>query len=206
MTPVLLAIHHFRGPLRWSRWKEAAGLLVVTVCLVPLVTRIGTSMLFLIHPLLIWAALRFQLIGSSLCALFASVMATVAATDRAGPFQGLAREEVLIGLQAFNGTVALPSLLLSAVITEQLDTRRSVERACQKLVEVLEHLTAGESAPGRSLLDRGGTQRAEVDPDWDERGTGKWTTRRGTGARSTGKRGTGSPGAAFTCAVTRRPP
>ncbi|MGJ3562176.1 MASE1 domain-containing protein [Streptomyces sp. INA 01156] len=147
MTPVLLAIHHFRGPLRWSRWKEAAGLLVVTVCLVPLVTRIGISMLFLIHPLLLWAALRFQLIGSSLCALFASVMATVAATDRAGPFQGLAREEVMIGLQAFNGTVALPSLLLSAVITEQLDTRRSVERACQELVEVLEHLTAGESAP-----------------------------------------------------------
>lgn len=80
---------------------------------------------------------------------------------------------------------------LSAVITEQLNTRRSVERARQELVEVLEHLTAGESAPGRSLLDKSGTQRAEVGPDWDERSTGEWTTRRGTGEQSTGKRGTG---------------
>jgi len=84
---------------------------VVTVGLVPLVTRIGISMLFLICPLSVWAALRFQLIGSSLCALFASVMATVAATDRAGPFQGLSREEVMIDLQVFNGAVALTSLL-----------------------------------------------------------------------------------------------
>jgi hypothetical protein len=50
-----------------------------------------------------------------------------------------------VKLQAFNGTMALTALLLSAVITEQRNTRRSVERACQELVEVLEHMTAGES-------------------------------------------------------------
>lgn len=186
VTPVLLAIHHLRGPLRWSRWKGATVLAVVAVGLVPLATRIGISMLFLVYPLLIWAALRFQLIGSSLCALFASVMAPVAAADRAGPFQGLSREEVMINLQVFNGAVALTSLLLSAVITGQCNTRRSVERACQGLVEVLEHLTAGENAPGRPLLGKDGTQRAEVDPDWDGRSTGEWTTRRGTGERGTG--------------------
>ncbi|MFF9204943.1 hypothetical protein ACF1AE_24605 [Streptomyces sp. NPDC014986] len=50
----------------------------------------------------------------------------------------------MISLQAFDGALALTALLPSAVIAEQRNTRRSVERACQELVEVLEHLTAGE--------------------------------------------------------------
>ncbi len=57
------------------------------------------------------------------------------------------RVEVMIKLQAFNGTMALTALLLSAVIMEQRNTRRSVERACQELVEVLEHLTADDNRP-----------------------------------------------------------
>lgn len=75
----------------------------------------------------------------------------------------------------------------------QRNTGRSVELACQELVQVLEHLTAGESTPGRPLLDRGGTQRAEVDPEGDERSTGEWTTRRGAGERGTGSPGSRSP-------------
>ncbi|MFD3731961.1 MASE1 domain-containing protein [Streptomyces sp. NPDC058632] len=180
VTPALLVLHRLRGPLRWSRWKEALVLTVIAASLVPLATRTGMSMLFLIYPLLIWAALRFRLAGSTACAMFASVMATVAATDRSGPFDGLSHEEVLINLQAFNGTVALTALLLSALITEQRNTRRSVERACQELVEVLEHLTAGEAASGRPSRGAGGARWALDDPDWDARSTGEWSTRRST--------------------------
>ncbi|MFR0357166.1 MASE1 domain-containing protein [Streptomyces sediminimaris] len=144
VTPVLLVLHGARGRPPALRWKEAAALAAVTLAVVPFASRTGVSMLFLVYPLLIWAALRFQLAGSMLCALFASVMATVAATDQVGPFARLTRIEVMIKLQAFNGAMALTALLLSAVITEQLNTRRSVEQACQELVEVLEHLTAGE--------------------------------------------------------------
>jgi integral membrane sensor domain MASE1 len=145
VTPVLLVLYEARGRLRVTRWQEAVGLTLVACVAVPFATRSDVSMLFLVYPLLIWAALRFQLAGSMLCALFASVLATVAATDRVGPFAGMTRIEVMIKLQAFNGTMALTALLLSAVITEQLNTRRSVEQACQELVEVLEHLTAGEN-------------------------------------------------------------
>ncbi|WP_329223389.1 MASE1 domain-containing protein [Streptomyces sp. NBC_01485] len=152
VTPVLLVLHTVRKPLRLShlaRWKEASGLALIACALVPLATHSPVSLLFLVYPLLIWAALRFQLAGSMLCALFTSVMATIAATDEVGPFESLTRVEVMIKLQAFNGTMALTALLLSAVIAEQRNTRRSVERACQELVEVLEHLTAGETPPGR---------------------------------------------------------
>ncbi|CAL9354337.1 hypothetical protein SUDANB176_00540 [Streptomyces sp. enrichment culture] len=161
VTPVLLLIHRARPAMRWSRSVDAVGLAVIAGCSVPLATHSHVSLLFLVYPLLIWAALRFQLAGSMLCALFASVMATLAATDRVGAFQRLSSVEIMIKLQAFNGTMALTALLLSAVITEQRNTRRSVERACQELVEVLELLTAGETASNRALRDEDGRRRIE---------------------------------------------
>ncbi|MFE7170690.1 MASE1 domain-containing protein [Streptomyces sp. NPDC057616] len=157
ITPVLLVLYEARGRLHASRWKETVGLVAAALVIVPYASRSDVSMLFLVYPLLIWAALRFQLAGSMLCALFASVMATVAATDQIGPFARMTRIEVMIKLQAFNGAMALTALLLSAVISEQLNTRRSVEQACKELVEVLEHLTAGENPqvrPPRDTDDR----------------------------------------------------
>ncbi|MFI8193750.1 MASE1 domain-containing protein [Streptomyces sp. NPDC085946] len=156
VTPALLLLAGAHRAPDLARWKEALVLAAVAGGVVPLATHSGISLLYLVYPLLIWAALRFQLAGSVLCALFASVLATVAATDGTGPFAGLTRTEVMFKLQAFNGSMALTSLLLSAVIIEQHNTRRSVERACQELVEVLEHLTAGEAPPGRAPVDGDG--------------------------------------------------
>ncbi|KUM95345.1 hypothetical protein AQI88_17075 [Streptomyces cellostaticus] len=149
VTPLLLLLHKTRRPPPLKRWKEAAVLAAAACCVVPLAAFSSVSLLFLVYPLIIWAALRFQLAGGMLCALLTSVLATVAATDRVGAFAGLSRIEVMAKLQAFNGAMALTALLLSAVITEQRNTRRSVEQACQELVEVLEHLTAGEAPPPR---------------------------------------------------------
>ncbi|MGW0882427.1 MASE1 domain-containing protein [Streptomyces sp. NPDC002671] len=147
VTPFLLLLHRARWPPPWRRWKEATALAVVACFLVPLAVYSSLSLLFLVYPLIIWAALRFELVGSTLCALVASVLATVAATDGAGAFAELTRIEIMAKLQAFNGAMALTALLLSAVITEQRNTRRSVEQACQELVEVLEHLTTGDAPP-----------------------------------------------------------
>ncbi|MFJ2828293.1 MASE1 domain-containing protein [Streptomyces sp. NPDC087263] len=147
VTPVLLMLYRIRLPLRATRWKEAAVLTLVACVLVPIAAYSPISLLFLVYPLLVWAALRFPQGGSVLCALFASVLATVAATDRVGPFGRLSDTALMIKLQAFNGAMALTALLLSAVITEQRNTRRSVELACQDLVEVLENLTAGNASP-----------------------------------------------------------
>ncbi|MFD7686834.1 MASE1 domain-containing protein [Streptomyces sp. NPDC059781] len=160
VTPVLLLLPRARVPTHMGRWKEAVGLVVLAGCLVPLATFSPASTLFVIYPLLILAALRFELPGSMLCALFSSVLATIAAADRIGPFQHQSDVEAMLNLQAFNGAMALTSLLLSAVITEQHNTRRSVERACQELVEVLEHLTAGE-ASARPPREEDGRPRDE---------------------------------------------
>jgi hypothetical protein len=45
----------------------------------------------------------------------------------------------------------------------RLGAGRSVERACQELVEVLEHLTAGEAADGRAPPQQDGSGRRRGD-------------------------------------------
>ncbi|MDT3725906.1 MASE1 domain-containing protein [Streptomyces sp. DSM 41972] len=156
VAPLLLVLPRVRSPAHWSRWKEAVGLVLVAGAVVPFATHSAGSLLFVVYPLLIWSALRFELPGSMLCALFASVLATEAAAQRSGPFAHVSDMQIMVNLHAFNAAAALTALLLSAVITEQHNTRRSVERACKELVEVLEHLTAGEPAPhGRPQREEG---------------------------------------------------
>ncbi|UFR00463.1 MASE1 domain-containing protein [Streptomyces sp. Go40/10] len=172
VTPLLLLVHGARRPLPLGRWQEATALAAVACAVVPFAVHSSLSMLFLVYPLIIWAALRFQLAGSVLCALLTSVVATVAATEGVGAFADLSRIEVMLKLQAFNGAMALTALLLSAVITEQRNTRRSVEQACQELVEVLEHLTAGEAPPPRPPSDDAGDAGDADDADGRSRRTG----------------------------------
>ncbi|MFD6246350.1 MASE1 domain-containing protein [Streptomyces roseolus] len=148
VAPLLLVLAGPAGRFRVRRWKEAAFLGLTTLVLMPMAVLSPMSMLFLVFPLLIWAALRFQLAGSMLCALFASVLTTFEATSGRGAFLHLTDVETMVKLQAFNGSAALTALLLASVITEQRATRRSVRRACQELAEVLEHLAAGEPSPG----------------------------------------------------------
>ncbi|MCQ4204168.1 MASE1 domain-containing protein [Streptomyces sp. NPDC058783] len=149
VTPLLLLLYRARLPPPSMRWAEALGLTAAVCVLVPLIMYSSVSVLFLAYPILIWSVLRFQLAGGIPCALFVSVMATVVARQDAGSFGKLTDVETMMKLQAFNGTLGLTALLLSAVISEQLHTRRSVELACQELVEALQHLNAGGSgSPG----------------------------------------------------------
>ncbi|MFI1753184.1 MASE1 domain-containing protein [Streptomyces sp. NPDC020571] len=149
VTPLLLLLYRARLPPPSVRWTEAVGLTVVVCAVVPLIMYSSVSLLFLGFPILIWSALRFQLAGGIPCALFMSVTATVVARQEAGSFGRLTDIETMMRLQAFNGSLGLTALLLSAVISEQLNTRRSVERACHELVEALQHLNAGGSGnPG----------------------------------------------------------
>ncbi|MFD3517641.1 MASE1 domain-containing protein [Streptomyces sp. NPDC058657] len=150
VTPLLLVLAGAAGPLKLSRWKEMLCLGLAAVIIVPVAARGEMSLLFLVFPLLMWAALRFQLAGSMVCALFASVLTTFEAKTQQGAFLGLSAVEVMVKLQAFNGAAALTALMLSAMVAEQRATRRSVRSACRELAEVLEHLAAGESPPDQS--------------------------------------------------------
>ncbi|MFD3539878.1 MASE1 domain-containing protein [Streptomyces sp. NPDC058662] len=145
VTPVLLVLRRARLPRDGYRAAEAAALAVTAVAVTLLATRSSTlSLLFLVFPLLTWAAVRFQLAGSAPCALLVSVLAISAATDRTGPFARHTLFEIMVNLQALNGAAALTALLLAALVTEQNNMRRKIEQVCEDLAEVVERL-----APGR---------------------------------------------------------
>ncbi|MGW7491505.1 MASE1 domain-containing protein [Streptomyces sp. NPDC054786] len=147
ITPLLLACRTIRRPrgIPGYRWAEAAALLVVTVVVSLVVTRSELSLLFLVFPLIIWAALRFQLAGAAPCVLVVSVLVITAATARNGPFEGQSLLEAMINLQALNASAALTALLLSAIVSEQNSIRRKIEQACSELAEVVDRLAPGES-------------------------------------------------------------
>ncbi|ROQ72862.1 hypothetical protein EES39_33750 [Streptomyces sp. ADI92-24] len=65
----------------------------------------------------------------------------------------------MINLTVLNGAVALTSLLLAAIVAEQQNIRRRIERACEELADVVDHLAPGKSAaawPSRARDEREG--------------------------------------------------
>ncbi|MFJ4776896.1 MASE1 domain-containing protein [Streptomyces sp. NPDC088762] len=140
VTPLLLVLRRARLPRDSYRLGESAALVVAAVVLTFVITRSSLSLLYLVFPLLIWAAVRFQLAGSAPCALLVSVMANSAARDRTGAFARHTLFEIMVTLQALNGAAALTGLLLAALVTEQNNVRLQIEQVCEDLAELVEQL------------------------------------------------------------------
>jgi len=136
IAPFLLFLRAARWPrgvpVRW--WIEAAVLLASTVIVTMAVTR-TTELLFLIFPLLVWAALRFQLGGATVSVLIVSALMIRATAIGSGPFAGPDLLVRMITLQAFNGSAALTGLLLAAIIAERNTGFETLKGAYQQLSE-----------------------------------------------------------------------
>lgn len=140
VTPVLLVLRQVRRPRPGDRWLEASVLAVVVVLSSLIATRSSLSMIYLVFPVIIWAALRFQLPGSAPCALVVSVLAILAGTDALGPFAGHSLMEIMANLSLLNGCVALTALLLGAIVAEHRNIRRETEHAVEELEALVEQL------------------------------------------------------------------
>lgn len=140
VAPVLLALRGVRWPRPTDRWLEASVLAVVVVVSSLIATHSSLSMIYLVFPVIIWAALRFQLPGSAPCALVVSVLAILAATDGLGPFAGHSLMEIMANLSLLNGCVALTALLLGATVAEHKNIRRETENAVMELEALVEQL------------------------------------------------------------------
>ncbi|WP_030709247.1 MASE1 domain-containing protein [Streptomyces sp. NRRL F-2580] len=144
VTPLLLVLRRIRRPGEGGyRVAEVSALVLTSVVVTVVATRSSLSLLFLVFPVIIWAAVRFQLAGSAPCTLLVSVLAISAASDRTGPFDGQGLLAIMINLQALNGAAALTGLLLSAMVTEQNNVRLKIEQVCEDLAELVEHLARG---------------------------------------------------------------
>ncbi|MFJ8083186.1 MASE1 domain-containing protein [Streptomyces sp. NPDC096205] len=148
VTPLLLGARAAL-PLRETglrEWMEAAVLVAATAAVTTTVTHSPLHLLFLVFPLLIWAALRTRLVDAAACVLVLSVLTVVASVHDLGPFADRSIVENMVVLQGLNGAAALSTLLLVAVVAERETTYRKIEEACTVLTEVVAGL-----APPRSF-------------------------------------------------------
>jgi integral membrane sensor domain MASE1/anti-sigma regulatory factor (Ser/Thr protein kinase) len=135
VTPFLLSLvlpRHRPGRAGW-RYVEAAVLFAL-IALVSLAA-IGTDLqfMFLVIPLLGWAAWRFQQRGAAPAALLVVIIASWAAAKGVGPFRAGTLLERMLMLQAFNATVAFCSFFFAALVTERMGTHQALERAAVEL-------------------------------------------------------------------------
>ncbi|AQU71008.1 MASE1 domain-containing protein [Streptomyces niveus] len=146
VTPFLLVVRWARwppavGPLVWA---EAAALSACTLAVTYLATNAASSsLLFLVFPFLIWASFRFERAGAAPCALAISTLAILASGRMTGPFEHHNLLTNMVTLQAFNGTVSLTALVLTAVVTERNRTHEEIERLCAQLSTAVTNQSPG---------------------------------------------------------------
>lgn len=130
-----------RQPLVWA---EAAALTASTLAVTYLATNAASSsLLFLVFPFLIWASFRFEHAGAAPCALAISTLAILASGRMTGPFDHHNLLTNMVTLQAFNGTVSLTALVLTAVVTERNRTHEEIERLCAQLSTAVTNQSTG---------------------------------------------------------------
>ncbi|MFI9012055.1 MASE1 domain-containing protein [Actinosynnema sp. NPDC053489] len=138
VVPIALVFGELRPRSRSARWwLEAAALLLATAAVMTLASTHNLRVMYVVFPLLIWAALRFQHLGTAPCALIATTIAARGAARGTGPFADLDLVVRMVTLQVFNGTAVLTGLLLSAVIAERNAARDAIERTVAQLTEVV---------------------------------------------------------------------
>ncbi|GAA3446570.1 hybrid sensor histidine kinase/response regulator [Planomonospora venezuelensis] len=120
LTPVLLAAwaHRHRRP-RPGRGRVAEAVLLALA--LPVVTWpvLGAGRLTLVVPVLLWAAIRFRLVGASLASLFTSAVVIYAAARGVGPFVQPSFQGTLLTTQNYTMVLIATSMLVAAIITER---------------------------------------------------------------------------------------
>lgn len=166
VAPLLLVVWNqahglYRSPRRFELLELFAVLCALTVISLLAVTA-SVSVLFLVLPIVGWAAWRFQLWGAAPAALLVSIAATWAAVQDKGPFEGSTVLDKMITLQGFNATVAFTAFFLAAVVAERARSREALERGAADLEVRVERRTAELSDANRRLAGQI-TERREAE-------------------------------------------
>jgi PAS domain S-box-containing protein len=131
---------------RLSRRYLEAGALFITLVGATVLTWEGTglplnrelALVYMPLPLLLWAAVRFGLGGAAAASLTMSVLSIEAAMQGRGPFVGPLPERVVLSLEMFIITIALPVMLLAVLLQERARmevARRESEQRYRDVVE-----------------------------------------------------------------------
>ena len=119
---VPLALAWYRPlPRAWprGRWLEASVLLAATLGLADLASRSSSPMMYLVFPVLMWAALRFGQRGATLGVAITAIFTVWNTTHYIGPFHFQSVTRSVLNTQLFIAVAVLSTLGLAALVTER---------------------------------------------------------------------------------------
>ena len=141
MSPLILAARNAKFQSLQSRAIEAFGLFVGTTVtsLLMFSQTLGQSMrddvlAFVVFPFVIWAAIRFRLVGASLVCLLVAIIAVWGTAHGNGPFVKHDPVHNAILLQSFLAVLSVSGLSLAAVISERARAEDALRDLSGRLV------------------------------------------------------------------------
>ncbi|MCW3063180.1 MAG: hypothetical protein JWN32_352 [Solirubrobacterales bacterium] len=152
VAPVLLvAASHRRFRRLPGRPAEAVALVLVLAGVSVLVFSQSTNLVYVVFPLLTWAALRFWQPGATAGSLMVAAVAVTFTANGKGPFATSGPDDRLLLAQTFVAVAGVSALVLAAVTSE----RRRAERAEREIAATLQ-----QSLVPRQLPEVPGVSRA----------------------------------------------
>ncbi len=169
-APLILS---FRGDIRSLtgtplRRLEAVALLALLTTLAGQVFQQSVPVRYLLFPFLVWAALRFGVVGAAVATLVVAGFAVASATEASDPLAGGSLVEQMLNLQLLNATTALTSFVLAASwgirreAAEHLKTEASrLEAAVRERTAALQEamVALGEEVTSRRISERSLAER-----------------------------------------------
>jgi len=137
--------------LRLSHCVEAAVLEAAVLAVGVLVFFCKEPLEYGLLPLLIWAALRFGVLGAIICGLTIVVLSTLSTALGFGPFVRSTSQDSLISLYAFLAVTIVCTLYLAGVFAERKQAEDEVRRLNAELEQLVRNRTAQLEATNQEL-------------------------------------------------------
>lgn len=119
---------------RPSQWETAIlAVALAATCVWTLVLDRDTSRIYLLFPLLIWAAVRFRPRGASVSVALTALIAICAAASGHGPFVSMSSIDNALSLQGLVGVVAVSTYLLAFAASDAEDANEQLRDTVQRL-------------------------------------------------------------------------
>lgn len=143
VTPIILAV----AARSWRSARldagvrlEAIGVLAALVASSLLVFLHSEPLTILVLPAAAWAAFRLFQLGAALSIAVVAAVSISTTVNGTGPFaHGLSTTAALMTLQAFNGAVALTTLILAAASWQNVRAQAALRRDALELQGLLDH-------------------------------------------------------------------
>jgi PAS domain S-box-containing protein len=170
VAPLLIACwEQHRDAWSTLRKVEFAAMLVATVTLSQVIFKGGLAddyanapLAFVVLPLLIWAAFRFEQLGSTTAIGLISIISISGTINGYGPFAHGSVNQSILFLQAFIGLIAISTLVLSAVIRDRRATEAALKAIQNGLTHRIEERTAALRESNHALAESEEKWRAVV--------------------------------------------